>query len=477
MTTVTVGIVVALVLAAVAAALISHRSMRRVRRQLDDATTTDTLTNLPNRTWLVDELARRLESSGGQPGIVLVAMHRFDLINSMHGHEVGDALLVEVAARLGRVLTDGETLARVSGPVFAVVVTGLDEREARARAIELRDSLQVPVRVAGEQLAPRIDAGACVAGRTTESADQLLNDAVAALRTSESSGEVALFEIAMRERLASGAPEDLLRDAVDRAEFWLLYLPVVELETNAIVGLESLLRWANPERGMVPAGEFLEQLHETGLIAPLGRWVLEETCRHNVAWAEQFPDRHLLSTVNLSAEQVIATGLAETVLEVVDATGIDPGRLCLEIADTGALDVPVEHSWSVLRPVKERGVKLALDDFGVAHASLSYLRRYQLDVLKIDRSLVASCVDDPRDAALIEQVVNLAHGLDIVPVAEGVDRPEQAELLQTMRCDFAQGYWFSPPQPAETIDRMLARGRLTPGTPSGKIDWTGRSPK
>jgi diguanylate cyclase len=266
----------------------------------------------------------------------------------------------------------------------------------------------------------------------------------------------------MRARLGRSSPEARLREAIAQDEFSLMYLPVVEVGTNKIVGVEALLRWSDPSRGVVTPSEFLRTLDDSGLIVPLGRWILETACVQNKEWSARFPDLALVTTVNFSPRQLMQSDLGEMVRGVVEFTGVDPGRICLEITE-GVPAATVEEAWSALRPVRELGIQLALDDFGMGYSSLEFLRQFQLDVLKIDRSLVAAAATSRTDAAIVEQMVNLAHALDIAPVAEGVSTKEEAGLLEGVRCDFAQGYWFSPPRTVQDMSTMLERGMVMPG--------------
>ena len=464
-----------IVMIVVAAA--SHRASSRAHTDLDRTTRFDVLTGLPSRAELEQSIGSLLDR--GAPdrtgALVLIELNRFASINDTYGHEVGDGLLVAAADQLGHALTDGERLFRPSGPQFAILNSKVvDSRAAEQRAHQLQDALHVPFRIGTDHLQVSTTAGIAMIDRRATGPAGLLQDATTALQHSHDPGapNTVVFALSMQPTTGGSSTERRLREALEREEFWLLYLPVVALEDYELVGVEALLRWADPERGLVSPSQFLSMLDDSGLIIPVGDWVVEQACRQNVAWQRAFPDRELITTINISPKQLTSPEFIDRLRDTMQATGADPARICLEITQ-GMVLRDIESSWGKLRAAKDAGVKLALDDFGTGSSSLGHLRHFNLDVLKIDRAFVRDVATSREDAAIAQQLVALAHALDLAPVAEGVDSAEQAQTLHGLGCDFAQGYFFSPPQPVTAIDHLLKRRTVTPASEAKSIDWSG----
>jgi diguanylate cyclase (GGDEF)-like protein len=451
------------------ASMKAHADLDRVRRF-------DILTGLPNREQLELALGDLLSATDRALGaVILVQLSRFEIVNETHGHEVGDGLLIAVADQLQQSLGEEERLFRFIGPEFVIVSPGsVDTRSAERRAEELQGLLRRPFRVGTDLVRVATNAGVAMLDRRHNTAREVLSEATIALQQAHHAGPetAVVFDLSMRPALSPTGTARRLQAALENDEFWVLYLPVVTLGDRQIVGVEALLRWADPERGLVSPGEFLRLLEDSGLIGPVGNWVIEQACRQNKTWQEEFPDRSLLTTINVSPKQLARANFMSQLLETVKETGVDPTRICLEIAE-GTVMRDVEASWGKLREAKDAGIKLALDDFGTGYSSLSYLRRFDLDVLKIDREFISGIAENREDAAITQQLVALAHSLDIAPVAEGVDSLEQAQTLHGMGCDFAQGYYFSPPQPVSAIEAMLVKGTVTPADEAPGINWSG----
>ncbi len=466
-----------LALVMIAAAVTGHRAASRAHADLDRTTRFDVLTGLPGRAELEAALTARLGTgtTDRQGALILIELSRFAVINDTYGHEIGDGLLVAAADQLAGALAHGETMFRPSGPHFAVLNPELtDSVAAEHRAEELQESIRVPFRIGTDHLRVATTAGVAMIDRRAAGAPGLLHDATIALQHTHDEGAPASIAFALSMQPAATGPsaERRLRQALENNEFWLLYLPVVALGDFELVGVEALLRWADPERGLVSPSEFLSMLDDSGLIVPVGEWVIEQACLQNVAWQRAFPDRELVTTINVSPKQLSRPDFMDRMLDTVRDTGAEPTRICLEITQ-GMVMREIETSWGMLRAARDAGVKLALDDFGTGFSSLGYLRRFSLDVLKIDRAFVTDVATNREDAAVAQQLIALAHALDLAPVAEGVDSAEQAQTLHGLGCDFAQGYYFSPPQPVTAIDHLLTRRTVTPIGQGPSIDWTG----
>jgi len=470
-----VGLLV-LALVMIGVAITGQRASTKAHQDLDLVTRFDVLTGLPNREQLDAALGDLLEGPDRSLGAVILAqLARFEVVNDTHGHEVGDGLLVAVSDQLKASLTDDERLFRFIGPEFVVLSGGsADTRSAERRAGEFQEVLRRPFRVGSDLVRVATNAGVVVLDRRHTTAREVLAEANIALQQAHHAGPetAVVFDLSMRPTLSPTGTARRLQMALENEEFWVLYLPVVTLGDQQIVGVEALLHWADPERGLVSLNEFRRLLDDSGLIAPVGDWVIEQACRQNLAWHQAFPERELLTTINVSPKQLSRSDFMDRLLATVADTGVAPDRICLEITE-GMVMRDVEASWGMLRDAKDAGIKLALDDFGTGYSSLSYLRQFNLDVLKIDRSFVSGIAESREDAAITQQLVALAHSLDIAPVAEGVDSVEQATTLHGLGCDFAQGCYFSPPQPVSAIEAMLATGTVTPAGQTSGIDWSG----
>lgn len=479
-----IAVVTLLVLSVVAIgfALMGQRAASKAHRDLQRTTLFDVLTGLPNRARLQETLAALIDAGDGtgpRGAVLLIELSQFEVVNDTYGHEVGDGLLITVVDQLQRVLLDPEQLFRLGGPQFVIVNRSLMEsRLAEARANELQSVLALPFRIGSDQLRVATTSGVALIEPRHADADDVLRDVLIALQQAHRVGPSAtvVFDQSMRPDLTPTNVERRLRQALDQDEFWLLYLPVVTLDTHELVGVEALLRWADPERGLVSPDQFLPQLEATGLIEPVGDWIVQQVCEQSRAWQQAFPDRELLTTINVSPHQLTFPSFMPRLMAAIESTGADPARICLEITE-GPSMANVDSAWAILRDAKDAGIKLALDDFGTGYSSLAYLRRFRLDVLKIDRTFVSGIADNREDAAIAQQLVAMAHALGIAPVAEGVATAEQAQTLHGIGCDFAQGFYFSAPQPVTAIDAMLAKGVVRPADESPGIDWGGRQPE
>jgi diguanylate cyclase (GGDEF)-like protein/PAS domain S-box-containing protein len=424
----------------------------------------DNLTNLPNRALFEDRLSRalvRLRRRGGVAAVMFVDLDDFKTVNDGLGHAAGDELLRVTAGRLQGVLRAQDTAARLGGDEFAVLLEDLvDEGEALAVAERLCRALEPALIVAGQQVAPSASVGvACL--RADDTAEELLRNADVAMYAAKERGkaQVACFEDAIRVQVVERLElTGQLGAAIERDELVLDYQPVIELGAGTITGFEALLRWEHPTRGRLAPDRFIALAESTGLIVPIGAWVIRTACAQLRRWQDDHPwARQLEVSVNISVHQLADGELPALVRAAVADAGIAARQLALEITE-GLLVEDGERIQSQLRELKQIGVRLAVDDFGTGYSALSYLRSFPLDVLKIDRSFVAGIEDDVDRSRLVRDIVEMAHNLGLTVVTEGIEEAGEAALMRELRSDYGQGYWFSRPASADAVDRILAAG-------------------
>ncbi len=427
--------------------------------KLADQALHDPLTGLPNRILLVDRLrqgiARARRNQTPFPVVMFLDLDRFKLVNDSSGHSTGDAVLVQVAERLTAVLRDSDTLARFGGDEFIITCDEMNDRDlVLAFAQRIMDVFASPFVVAGHSFQLGASIGVAVLDEDDLSLEGLLSDADSAMyfaKTCGGQGKIQVFDRAIRamarERTTT---ESDLGYALERSELVVYYQPIVATETGHVEGVEALLRWQHPTRGLLLPAAFLDLAERTGLIVPIGEWVLSQACRHVKAWNEQRgPREQLALSVNVSARQLAEPDLSTRVKAIVDGSGVTPGslRLSLEVTET-LLPVDQGAATRCLASLHELGIQLAIDDFGTGYASLSYVMDLPITIVKIDQSFVARIGNDPRGEAVVNAVIQLAHTLGLRVVAEGVETDMQLDFLAAAACDYIQGYLFSRPEPA-----------------------------
>ncbi|MFC0252141.1 sensor domain-containing protein [Massilia consociata] len=427
--------------------------------RLQELATHDTLTGLPNRALLGERVQQMLDACphGGAIAVMFLDLDRFKEVNDSFGHEMGDVLLCEVAARLRRVIRPSDVIARLGGDEFVVVAYCANGQAAAARiADKLLEVLTAPVTVGGIDVIAGASIGISMYPQDAQTREMLFQTADTAMYRAKGAGRnrYRFFEaemtVATQVRMAL---EVSLRPALARGEFELHYQPRIDLADMALYGMEALIRWNHPERGRVPPQQFIGIAEETGLIVAIGRWVLLEACTQTRRLMDAYR-RQVVVSVNVSARQLALPGFVDEVREVLARTGLPPGCLELELTESALIE-DIERTASMLRELKRLGVALAVDDFGTGYSGLAYLRRFPIDVLKLDRSFVQQHDEDVSTLGFVKAFVDMAHALDLAVVAEGVETAEILEFLRAARCDQAQGYYLARPMPLDDLRGVI----------------------
>ncbi|HET8632213.1 MAG TPA: EAL domain-containing protein, partial [Thermomicrobiales bacterium] len=438
---------------------------RTLERQLEHQASHDPLSGLPNRALYMDRLAAALARAVGARhacAALLLDLDGFKHLNDSLGHDHGDRLLVSIARRLRRCLRGEDTVARLGGDEFAILLEEVgDLSEALRVAERVAAALRVPVQLGEQEVFAGASIGIALSSSADDRPEDLLRFADVAMYRAKEAGKgcYEVFYPGMHEQaLERLRVETDLRRGLEREEFRVHYQPIVAVESSRIVEVEALLRWEHPERGLVPPGEFIPLAEETGLIVPLGRWVLREACRQGRRWQERWPDGPPLTiAVNLSAQEFQHPDVAQEVAQALAETGLDPRHLRLEITESAMMAAP-ETVIAVQRELKALGVQLVIDDFGTGYSSLAYLQRFPVDGLKIDRSFLRDAQGNPTGLKICRAIATLAQTLNLEVTAEGIETDQQAALLRTFLCDRAQGYYYARPLPAPAVTELLGRG-------------------
>jgi diguanylate cyclase (GGDEF)-like protein len=437
----------------------------------------DPLTGLSTRPVFFEQVRRALASerpTGWATVVLSVDLDHFHRVNDEHGHDGGDAVLVTIANRLRTSLRQYDSLAsgtsaitRLGGDEFLLMCeTVRDEAAALVIARSVLETVAQPIELDAGKVALTASIGISMGASESEPQLMILHAEAAQRHAKESGGaRHQFFTAEYQERSAAeSALVEALQHAVTIGEFRLVYQPKISLATNRIVGVEALLRWEHPERGLLAPGDFIAAAERSGVIVPIGAWVLSESLRQAAVWQQAYPTTPLRIAVNVSARQ-FRTELASTIGDSVDEVGISPSTVCLEMTETMLME-DIESTIEILDELKALGLTVSIDDFGTGYSSLEYLHRMPIDEVKIDQSFVAGLGSDAVNSAIVASVVSLAHAMNLEVVAEGVETREQLERLRTLGCDFAQGYFIARPMPASEIDECLAANAAGEELPS-----------
>ncbi|HEY2338370.1 MAG TPA: EAL domain-containing protein [Burkholderiales bacterium] len=440
------------------------RSLQKVNAELKHMVLHDALTQLPNRLLLEDRIGQAIGAcarSGARCAVLFVDLDRFKAVNDSLGHFVGDELLRAVAERLRTAIRAEDTVSRLGGDEFVVLLRSVqDEADVTVVARKIVELLDAPLQAQGNDLRVTASVGATIFPDHGSSAQTLISNADAAMYHVKKSGRNS-FQL-FRPDMSTFFPDRLamendLRKAIERRELELHYQPKIDVRSGATTGAEALVRWRHPQRGLVAPGDFIPLAEETGLIIPLGRWVLREACRQNRAWQDDglAPMR---TAVNISAAELRNEDLADGVAAVLRETGLAAEHLEIEITESVVMqNAPV--ALATLDKLSRMGIHLAVDDFGTGYSSLSYLKRFPLNTLKIDASFIRDLSSDHNDALIVQAIIALAHSLELQVVAEGVEHHAQLGFLQKFGSDQYQGFLYSKPLPAAEFVRLLRGGQ------------------
>jgi diguanylate cyclase (GGDEF)-like protein/PAS domain S-box-containing protein len=436
---------------------------KRMEGQLLKQAFQDDLTGLANRVLFRDRLRHALERrsrGGSRVAVILLDLDGFKRVNDSLGHAVGDELLQIVGRRIASAVRTGETVARLGGDEFSVVIEAIEQGDdPELLAERLLMLLRMPMRISGREVVVGVSIGIAIADPSDDE-ETVLRNADTAMYAAKSSGKACVrrFDPSMhRDAMEWLELESDLRMGVDRNEFFLEFQPLMRLESGRVKGFEALIRWQHPKRGYVVPGLFLPIAEETGMIVSVGRWVLKEACIQAARWTRYSAEPPSVS-VNVAAKQLDSETVIEDVRSALQVSGLDPRRLILEITESDVMRSP-ELALEKLNALKLLGVKLAIDDFGTGYSSLSHLQYFPVDELKIDRSFVSRIEEGEREAAFVRTIISLAKSMNVEVVAEGIEHPGQQQFLQSVGCDFGQGYLYSRPLAANAIEDFVTQSK------------------
>jgi diguanylate cyclase (GGDEF)-like protein len=440
--------------------IIEHQ---KTQKQLLHMASHDALTSLPNRVLFMNRLMQSLKHTQKEPdyqfAVLFLDCDRFKVVNDSLGHFAGDRLLIAIARRLKIHLTPTDMLARFGGDEFTILLENIQDSEDAIRlAKKIQISMSWPFEFDDQELFINASIGIVVGNRTYEQPEHLLRDADIAMYQAKAQGKARyqIFDTQMHYQAQQRLElETDLRRALHRQEFLLYYQPIISLATGRITGFEALLRWQHPQKGLIPPGDFIPAAEETGLIIPIGLWVLQQACQQLKNWQDQGLLKQLIKmSVNLSVKQFSQVNLIQNIDKILLKTQLNSQYLKLEITESAIMDNP-ELATEILQQLRDRNIQLSIDDFGTGYSSLSYLHRFPLDHLKIDRSFIKPLRETCQNLEIIQAIITLAHHLNMTITAEGVETAEQLSLLRSLGCEEGQGYYFSPPVDANIAQALL----------------------
>jgi len=436
----------------------------------------DRLTDLPNRNLFADRCAQALATAQRNQhlaGVLLISLDRIKKINDTLGHGAGDVVLTEAAARLRQCVGEGDTVARIDGDEFALLLTQVDEAENLADvSLSITEAFKTSFQLGRQEVYVTVSIGISIFPLNGDDSSTILKNAGAALhRAKQQGGDNYQFYAAEMnaQALKRLALETSLRRAIENEEFVVHYQPVVNLSSGEIVGAEALVRWLHPEFGLLPPAKFIGLAEDTGMIVDIGDLVMRTACAQTRAWQDS-GFGPLRIAVNISARHFQQANFLDRMVQTLSDTRLDPVCLELELIETSIVENP-DTAAELLTRIRKLGARVAIDDFGTGYSSLSYLKRLPVDTVKLDRSFVTGATSDPNDAALVMAIITLAHNLKLKVIAEGIETEEQLNFLRLLRCDEAQGYLFSKPVPAEIFESSLTLG------PKRKSGFPAKSPR
>lgn len=425
------------------------------QQQLKELGITDPLTKLYNRRYLSDSLQQLFSNKGNHKlALIFIDIDRFKLINDTLGHSLGDKLLIKVSSRIREVMNQGEIIARFGGDEFIVIIPKYMENHELEHKVEiLLKTLATNYKIDQHEFYVTVSAGIAVSPEHGLTMEELLVKADKAMYRAKDKGKNQ-YEFYSDELSQNGLKrlklEKELYRALENNEFSLSYQPRLDIRSNNLIGMEALLRWKHPELGYIPPGQFIPIAEETGLILPIGEWVIREACRQNHLWSHSLA--RLQVSVNVSARQ-FHSSFVETVQTIIEETKVDPSLLELEITESFLMG-NITETVAILTQLKNLGITISIDDFGTGYSSLSYLKGLPIDTLKIDRTFIK---DMEQDSSIANAIINLGHNLNLTVVAEGVETKKQLQILREKKCDIYQGYLYSRPVPKEKFEKLIEK--------------------
>jgi diguanylate cyclase (GGDEF)-like protein len=441
---------------------------QKTQGQLSHQALHDALTGLPNRILFMEHLTKAIQRHRRNPeylfAVLFIDLDRFKIINDSWGHAVGDQLLIAISRLLQECSRDLDTVARLSGDEFTILVEDLrDHQDAIAIAERLLDKLTSPIHLSDQKVFSGASIGIVLGASDYQDGLELLRDADIAMYRAKAlgKGRYAVFDQEMYDQtIRLSQLETNLRSALEHQDFVLYYQPIVSLETSKLIGFEALVRWQHPQKGIIAPGEFIAIAEDTGLIIPIGEWVLHKACQQLHTWQSELPEaENLHISVNLSSKQIKQFDFVDKLSQILADTGLQGTSLKLELTETMLMDQG-EKTIELLTQIKQQQVQLSIDDFGTGYSSLSYLHRFPVDTLKIDRSFVNQITADGNNCEIVKTIVTLAHSLGMKAIAEGVETAQQVTHLTNLGCEAAQGYFFAKPLSQMEAELLIGNNSL-----------------